>query len=118
MLAELTHRCPLQCVYCSNPVRLLKSDREMNTAAWLDVLAQAADLGILQIHLSGGEPTLRQDLEAMVELLAKRGVYMNLVTGVTLDRDRCSGCAIWGWIAQSAPEHTRDLSDKIGNWAA
>lgn len=58
MLAELTHRCPLQCPYCSNPIQLLKAADELDTATWLSAFSQAADLGVLQVHLSGGEPTL------------------------------------------------------------
>ena len=75
MLAELTHRCPLQCAYCSNPVELLKANREMDTAGWLSLFDQAADLGVLQVHLSGGEPTLRADLE---ELIAVSGAARRL----------------------------------------
>ena len=62
LLAELTHRCPLQCPYCSNPLAL-ESAAATRGRSWLDVLAQAADLGVLQLHLSGGEPTVRRDLE-------------------------------------------------------
>lgn len=80
MLAEVTHRCPLQCPYCSNPVELLKANREMDTQSWLDLFEQAADLGVLQVHLSGGEPTLRRDLEQMIATLSARGVYTNLIT--------------------------------------
>ena len=80
MLAELTHRCPLQCPYCSNPVELLKANRELDTETWLELFDQAADLGVLQVHLSGGEPTLRRDLEALVAGLSARGVYANLIT--------------------------------------
>ena len=89
LLAELTHRCPLQCPYCSNPLELDRVNQELTTAEWQDVMRQAADLGILQIHLSGGEPTLRKDLEDIVEVAAKAGLYTNLITaGVTLTRDR------------------------------
>ncbi len=89
MLAELTHRCPLQCPYCSNPIRLLKAADELDTRTWLSAFAQAADLGVLQVHLSGGEPTLRQDLEELIGALSARGVYSNLITaGVTLTRER------------------------------
>jgi len=89
LLAELTHRCPLQCPYCSNPLELERVNQELTTAEWQDVMRQAAELGILQIHLSGGEPTLRQDLEDIVEVAAKAGLYTNLITaGVTLTRDR------------------------------
>ena len=54
LLAELTHRCPLQCPYCSNPLDLERARDELSTDAWCDVLAQAAELGVLQLHLSGG----------------------------------------------------------------
>ncbi|MDX3924517.1 MAG: pyrroloquinoline quinone biosynthesis protein PqqE [Shinella sp.] len=80
MLAELTHRCPLQCAYCSNPLELMKANRELSTEQWIALFEEAADLGILQIHLSGGEPTLRSDLEELVHCLAERGVYTNLIT--------------------------------------
>ena len=89
LLAELTHRCPLQCPYCSNPLELERVNTELNTEQWQDVMRQAAELGILQIHLSGGEPTVRRDLEDIVEVAAKVGLYTNLITaGVTLTRDR------------------------------
>src|SRR6188474_1011327 len=80
VLAELTHRCPLQCPYCSNPVELLKANRELDTETWLALFDQAADLGVLQVHLSGGEPTLRRDLEQLIARLSSRRVYTNLIT--------------------------------------
>jgi pyrroloquinoline quinone biosynthesis protein E len=89
MLAELTHRCPLQCPYCSNPAKLLKANAELDTAQWIKVINEAADMGILQIHLSGGEPTLRTDLEEIVAALAARHVYINLITaGVNIKPER------------------------------
>ena len=59
LLAELTHRCPLQCPYCSNPLELERATGELSTAEWCRVLDEAAELGVLQVHLSGGEPTAR-----------------------------------------------------------
>lgn len=118
MLAELTHRCPLQCAYCSNPVELLKANREMATDAWLALFDQAADLGVLQIHLSGGEPTLRPDLEVLVQRLASRGVYTNLITaGVGIAEGRMEA------LAQAGLDHVQvsfqgafaPTTEKIGN---
>jgi len=80
ILAELTHRCPLQCGYCSNPLELLKANRELETQTWLDAFKQAANMGVLQLHLSGGEPTLRKDLEEIIGCLSSHGVYTNLIT--------------------------------------
>ena len=91
LLAELTYRCPLQCPYCSNPVELLKADKELDTATWVSVFEQAARLGILQTHLSGGEPLLRPDLEEIVASCTKGGIYSNLITSaVGLTEDRLS----------------------------
>lgn len=89
LLAELTYRCPLQCPYCSNPLQMGGVEDELSTAQWQDVLRQAADLGVLQVHLSGGEPCVRRDLEEITKTAADTGLYTNLITsGVTLDRDR------------------------------
>jgi PqqA peptide cyclase len=118
MLAELTHRCPLQCVYCSNPVELLKANREMPTEAWLSLFEEAADLGVLQIHLSGGEPTLRPDLEAFVACLARRGVYTNLITaGVGLAECRIKALADAGLdhVQISFQGAHAATTEKIGN---
>jgi pyruvate-formate lyase-activating enzyme len=88
MLAELTHRCPLQCPYCSNPLELTRRSDELETEEWADVFRQAAALGALQVHLSGGEPTARKDLPALVAAAHGCGLYTNLITaGVLLSRD-------------------------------
>ena len=89
VLAELTHRCPLQCPYCSNPLELERASGELDTAAWTRVMDQAAAMGVLQIHFSGGEPTVRKDLEDLVGHAAALGLYSNLITaGVLLDEAR------------------------------
>ncbi|RZS77762.1 pyrroloquinoline quinone biosynthesis protein E [Phyllobacterium myrsinacearum] len=118
MLAELTHRCPLQCAYCSNPVELLKANREMDTTGWLALFDQAADLGVLQVHLSGGEPTLRTDLAELVAGLAKRGVYTNLITaGVGIAEGRIEALADAGLdhIQLSFQGAFAATTEKIGN---
>ncbi len=85
MLAEITHRCPLQCPYCANPLALERASGELDTATWLRVLEEAAGLGILQVHFSGGEPTARRDLLALVARARELQLYSNLITsGVTL----------------------------------
>ncbi len=89
LLCELTHRCPLQCPYCSNPVDLERANTELTTGEWQSTLKQAAALGVLQIHLSGGEPTARKDLEEIVKTAAEAGLYTILITaGVLLTRER------------------------------
>src|SRR5437868_11869520 len=89
LLAELTHRCPLQCPYCSNPLALERAGVELETGIWLRVLGEAAALGCLQVHFSGGEPTARRDLEQLVKHAADCGLYTNLITsGVLLDAAR------------------------------
>jgi len=80
LLAELTHRCPLGCPYCSNPLALDKRDHELDTATWARVFREAASLGILQVHLSGGEPAARRDLPEIVRAARDAGLYSNLIT--------------------------------------
>jgi pyrroloquinoline quinone biosynthesis protein E len=80
MLAELTYRCPLHCPYCSNPLELARYAEELSTAQWLDVISQARALGVLQLHLSGGEPMARKDLTELVTHARSLGLYTNLVT--------------------------------------
>jgi len=89
MLAELTHRCPLRCPYCSNPLELSRASAELDTASWKRVLGEAAALGVLQVHFSGGEPLARRDLTELVRHATEAGLYGNLITsGIHLDSGR------------------------------
>jgi PqqA peptide cyclase len=80
MLAELTHRCPLGCPYCSNPLALDKRSDELDTATWARVMREAAGLGVLQVSLSGGEPAARRDLVEIAAAAHEAGLYSNLIT--------------------------------------
>jgi pyrroloquinoline quinone biosynthesis protein E len=116
MLCELTHRCPLQCPYCSNPTDLERVGAELTTAQWQDVMRQAGELGILQIHLSGGEPTVRKDLEDILDAAVKAGLYTNLITaGVTLSRERMMKLAEIGLdhVQLSIQDVDSDNADRI-----
>src|SRR5437899_12110492 len=94
VLAELTHRCPLQCPYCSNPVELDRGGSELTTEEWKKVLTELAEIGVLQIHFSGGEPTARKDIVELVQHATDVGLYTNLITSaVLLTRDRLSDLA-------------------------
>jgi PqqA peptide cyclase len=88
LLAELTHRCPLGCPYCSNPLALDPRTDELDTQTWARVFTEAAGLGVLQVHLSGGEPGARRDLVAITAAARAAGLYTNLITsavGITAD---------------------------------
>ena len=87
LIAELTHRCPLQCPYCSNPLDLERAAAELSTGDWLRILDEAAELGVLHIHFTGGEPMARKDLATLVAKAAANGLYTNLITSaVQLDQ--------------------------------
>jgi PqqA peptide cyclase len=89
LIAELTHRCPLHCVYCSNPVSLTGRDRELGTNDWSRVLQEAAELGVLQVDFTGGEPLARPDLGEIIRAARAAGLYANLITsGIPLDEKR------------------------------
>jgi pyrroloquinoline quinone biosynthesis protein E len=80
LLAELTHRCPLGCPYCSNPLALEGRASELDTATWSRVFGEAAALGVLHVHLSGGEPGVRRDLVELTAAAHGTGLYTNLIT--------------------------------------
>ncbi|HUL03664.1 MAG TPA: pyrroloquinoline quinone biosynthesis protein PqqE [Gemmatimonadales bacterium] len=118
LLAELTYRCPLQCPYCSNPVEFAgrRFRAELSTNEWQRVLREAKALGVLQLGLSGGEPTLRPDLEALVRTARGLGMYQTLVTSAyRLTRDRLAALKDAGLdhVQISIQAADADLSDRI-----
>jgi pyrroloquinoline quinone biosynthesis protein E len=88
LLAELTHRCPLHCPYCSNPVELERASSELSEEEWRRVLREAAQLGVLQVHLSGGEPMARRDLVGLIAAATENRIYTNLITSGALGGER------------------------------
>src|SRR5438034_1584673 len=86
LIAELTHRCPLHCVYCSNPLELQARPSELSTEVWSRVFREAAEAGVLQADLTGGEPLARTDIVDLVRAARDAGLYVNLITsGLTMD---------------------------------
>jgi PqqA peptide cyclase len=89
LIAELTHRCPLHCVYCSNPLELQKTATELSTEEWVRIFREAAQLGSLHVHLTGGEPLARADLTELIMEAHAAGLYTNLITsGIGLPENR------------------------------
>jgi PqqA peptide cyclase len=80
LIAELTHRCPLHCVYCSNPLEMASAQSELLTDEWIDVFRQGAKLGMLHAHFTGGEPLARPDLVELIQAARVAGLYTNLIT--------------------------------------
>ncbi|PRY77174.1 pyrroloquinoline quinone biosynthesis protein E [Yoonia maritima] len=119
MLAELTHRCPLSCPYCSNPVELAQKSLELDTSDWVRVFQQAAELGVLQLHLSGGEPAARRDLVDLVKAARDAGLYTNLITsGIGLTERRLQELDMAGLdhIQLSLQGTDADMADRIGGY--
>ncbi len=89
LIAELTHRCPLHCVYCSNPIELQNRANELSTEIWIRIFKEAAELGVMQADLTGGEPLARTDILELVRAARTAGLYVNLITsGMPLDETR------------------------------
>jgi len=89
LVAELTHRCPLHCVYCSNPLEMVKRDRELSTEIWVRLFKEAVEAGILQVDFTGGEPLARPDIVELVHAARQAGLYASLITsGLPLDETR------------------------------
>lgn len=119
MLAELTHRCPLSCPYCSNPLELARIDAELDTGTWVRVFQEAADLGVLQLHLSGGEPASRRDLSDLVRAARDAGLYTNLITsgiGLTQRRLQELDAAGLDHVQLSLQGTDAEMADEIGGY--
>ncbi|MGA0531546.1 pyrroloquinoline quinone biosynthesis protein PqqE [Hansschlegelia sp. KR7-227] len=116
MLAELTHRCPLSCPYCSNPVELDKRSGELDTETWKRVFSEAAAMGVLHLHLSGGEPTARKDIVELTRHAVEVGLYTNLITsGIGVAREKLEELANVGLdhVQLSIQDALPDNADRI-----
>ncbi len=120
LLAELTHRCPLACPYCSNPLALDDRADELDAATWARVFREAAALGVLQVHLSGGEPASRRDLVEIVAAAHAAGLYTNLITSaIGLDSARLAKLQALGLdhVQLSLQDVDATSADRIGDYA-
>tara|TARA_E500000178_G_scaffold356191_2_gene432304 strand:+ start:425 stop:1648 length:1224 start_codon:yes stop_codon:yes gene_type:complete len=118
LLAEITYRCPLHCVFCYNPVDYAKQHKELSTKEWIDVLRQGRRMGAAQLGLSGGEPLLRNDLEEIVEEGRKLGYYINLITsgiGLTEKRIKRLKDAGLDHIQLSFQDSTKEMNDFLSS---
>jgi pyrroloquinoline quinone biosynthesis protein E len=118
LLAELTYRCPLHCVYCSNPLDFARVEDELSTDEWKRVLREARALGAVQLGLSGGEPMLREDLAALVAEGRSLGYYSNLITsGVGLNEARIGELRSAGLdhIQVSFQDSTKEVNDFLSS---
>ena len=118
LLAELTYRCPLHCVFCYNPVDYTQHGAELGTAEWVDVLRQARAMGAAQLGFSGGEPLLRDDLEELVAEARRLGFYTNLITsGIGLNARRIQALKHAGLdhIQLSFQDSTREMNDFLSS---
>ena len=119
LVAELTHRCPLACPYCSNPTKLTRREDELTTEEWCAVLEDAAALGVVQLHLTGGEPLARSDLETIAAKSRAAGFYTNLITsGVPLTRERLVILAERGVdaVQLSIQDARPDVADRLAGY--
>jgi len=117
LIAEITHRCPLHCVYCSNPLQMIGAKAELPTDDWIRVFQEALELGILHLHLTGGEPVSRSDLRELVEAAHAAGLYTNLITsGIGLPEARLAP------LVDAGLDHIQlsfqDSRDEPANWIA
>jgi pyrroloquinoline quinone biosynthesis protein E len=117
LIAEITHRCPLHCVYCSNPIELAAVSSELSTAEWIDVLQQSGGLGMLHAHFTGGEPLARPDLTELIAGARAAGLYTNLITsGLGLNETRLQA------LVDAGLDHIQisfqDSREEAANWIA
>jgi pyrroloquinoline quinone biosynthesis protein E len=117
LIAELTHRCPLHCVYCSNPLQLAGTESELSTEQWTSVFQQSGKLGMLHAHFTGGEPLARQDLTELIAAARAAGLYTNLITsGIGLGEQRLSALVAAG--LDHIQISFQDSREDSANWIA
>jgi PqqA peptide cyclase len=122
LLAELTHRCPLHCPYCSNPLEMSLKESELKTEEWCRVLSEAANLGVVEVHFSGGEPLLwGEDLDVLIHHATSLEMYTNLITsGIGLTTEKAIRLKRAGLanVQVSFQAGEAKLSDQIGGFKA
>ena len=117
LIAELTHRCPLHCVYCSNPLQLAGTESELSTEQWTSVFRQSGKLGMLHAHFTGGEPLARQDLTELIAAARAAGLYTNLITsGIGLGEQRLAALVAAG--LDHIQISFQDSREDSANWIA
>ena len=117
LIAEVTHRCPLHCVYCSNPMQLAETKSELSTEEWTGVFQQSGQLGMLHAHFTGGEPLARADLTELIAAARAAGLYTNLITsGIGLNEQRLKT------LVDAGLDHIQisfqDSREEAANWIA
>jgi pyrroloquinoline quinone biosynthesis protein E len=117
LIAEVTHRCPLHCVYCSNPLRLAGTESELSTEQWTSIFQQSGKLGMLHAHFTGGEPLARQDLTELMAAARAAGLYTNLITsGIGLGEQRLAALVAAG--LDHIQVSFQDSREDSANWIA
>jgi len=117
LIAEVTHRCPLHCVYCSNPLQLAGTESELSTEQWTSIFQQSGKLGMLHAHFTGGEPLARQDLTELIAAARAAGLYTNLITsGVGLGEQRLAALVAAG--LDHIQVSFQDSREDSANWIA
>jgi PqqA peptide cyclase len=115
LIAEITHRCPLHCVYCSNPMQLAETSSELSSAEWTSVFEQAGKLGMLHAHFTGGEPLARADLTELIAAARGAGLYTNLITsGIGLNEARLQALVDGG--LDHIQISFQDSHEEAANW--
>jgi pyrroloquinoline quinone biosynthesis protein E len=117
LIAEVTHRCPLHCVYCSNPLQLAGKRSELSTDEWVSVFQQSGKLGMLHAHFTGGEPLARNDLTELIAAARAAGLYANLITsGIGLNEQRLQALVAAG--LDHIQISFQDSREDSANWIA
>jgi pyrroloquinoline quinone biosynthesis protein E len=117
LIAEITHRCPLHCVYCSNPLQMAGTHSELFTGEWQSIFAQAGKLGMLHAHFTGGEPLARPDLAELIASARAAGLYTNLITsGIGLAEPRMQALVAAG--LDHIQLSFQDSREDAANWIA
>lgn len=85
---DITTRCNLRCVYCSHFESAGDVDHDLPTDEWLNFFKELNQAAVLEVILSGGEATIRDDFQELVNGIVHNRMRFSILSNGTLINDK------------------------------
>jgi len=80
----ITHKCNFKCIMCNSSPQISRVDNELTGDEWKTVISRLKELSIEDIHFTGGEPLLREDLSDLIRYAADLKFSVGVTTNGSL----------------------------------
>ena len=111
---KVTRRCNLDCGYCPWHTHATETDGELDTARWMAIIDDLAERGVHIFVFEGGEPTLRADLQQLLDHVERKGGFSILATNGTGTMNRFRPSAFT--VSVDGPEAVHDAIRGAGTY--